>query len=323
MRFVVYGAGAIGGLVGASLFEAGHRVELIARGAHLTAIQKDGLVVARPDRTTTVAVPAVAGPEQLDWDEPAVVLLTVKTQDTQEALTALGAVAPPDTAVVCAQNGVDSERQVARRFTNAYGLCVLCPATHLEPGVVVGHSAPLAGVLDLGRYPAGVDRTAEATAAALETAGFESRPLPDVMRWKYRKLLLNLANAIDALAGTAGLYCELAKLAIAEGEAVLAAAGIDVASAAEDLERRSGKVELSNGWAGGSSWQSVARGSGAIETDFLNGEIVLLGTLHGVATPVNRFLQVRAAALLRDGTLLRSTTPEQLLDDFSRCGARL
>jgi 2-dehydropantoate 2-reductase len=44
-------------------------------------------------------------------------------------------------------------------------------------------------------------------------------------------------------------------------------------------------------WQGGSSWQSLARGAGSIETDYLNGEIVLLGRLHGVPTPVNELLQ--------------------------------
>ena len=42
---------------------------------------------------------------------------------------------------------------------------------------------------------------------------------------------------------------------------------------------------------GASSWQSLARGTGSIEADYLNGEIVLLGRLHGVATPVNAALQ--------------------------------
>ena len=47
---------------------------------------------------------------------------------------------------------------------------------------------------------------------------------------------------------------------------------------------------------GGSSWQSLARGTGDIESDYLNGEIVLIGRLHGVPTPVNELLQRRAMA---------------------------
>ena len=84
---------------------------------------------------------------------------------------------------------------------------------------------------------------------------------------------------------------------------MLAAAGIDVASSEEDRERRGDLLQIaptsSGEWQGGSSWQSLARGAGSIEAEFLNGEIVLLGGLHGVATPVNAVLQrlaVRAAA---------------------------
>jgi len=76
-----------------------------------------------------------------------------------------------------------------------------------------------------------------------------------------------------------------------------------VASSEEDRERRGDSLQLSptpsGEWQGGSSWQSLARGAGSIEAEFLNGEIVLLGALHGVPTPVNALLQrlaVRAAA---------------------------
>ena len=47
-------------------------------------------------------------------------------------------------------------------------------------------------------------------------------------------------------------------------------------------------------WAGGSSWQSLARGTGDIEVDQLNGEIVLLARLVGVEAPVNALLQLEA-----------------------------
>ena len=63
----------------------------------------------------------------------------------------------------------------------------------------------------------------------------------------------------------------------------------------EDREHRGDLLELApvggGGRPGGSSWQSLVRGTGAIETDYLTGEIVLLGRLHGVPTPVNTLLQ--------------------------------
>jgi 2-dehydropantoate 2-reductase len=127
----------------------------------------------------------------------------------------------------------------------------------------------------------------------------------DIMRWKYRKLIMNLANAVGALAGNAVRDSALAREAQREGEAVLQAAGIEVASTEDDLARRADHLHYrptpSGGRSGGSSWQSLERGTGSIETEFLNGEIVLLGALHGLDTPVNARLMVLALQAAADG----------------------
>ena len=106
----------------------------------------------------------------------------------------------------------------------------MCPATHLRPGVVQAHSAPVSGLLDLGRFPVGLATTVQAIADAIATTTFQSVARPDIMRWKYRKLLMNLANAVEALAGPEGRFGPLAREAQREGKEVLAAAGIAVAT---------------------------------------------------------------------------------------------
>src|SRR3546814_19040140 len=85
-----------------------------------------------------------------------------------------------------------------RRFERVYAVPVMCPAAHLEPGVVEVSSAPIAGIFDIGRYPTGVDDVAEAFAAALSSSGFSSEARPDVMPFTWAKLLMNLANALEA-----------------------------------------------------------------------------------------------------------------------------
>ncbi len=213
--------------------------------------------------------------------------------------------APPDAPVVCMQNGVENERRVLRHFPNTYGMCVMCPASQLRPGVVQVHSAPVSGLLDLGRFPSGLDERGQAIADAIATTTFQSVARPDIMRWKYRKLLMNLANAVEALCGPEGRFSPLAREAQREGKEALAAAGIDVASSEEDRERRGDFLQMSptssGEWQGGSSWQSLARGAGSIEADFLNGEIVLQGALHGVPTPVNALLQRLASRAAAEG----------------------
>ncbi len=304
MRVVVYGAGAIGGLVGARLHQQGLDVTLIARGAHAEALTA-GLVLESPGETVTLSIPVVTQPAAVEWSPDTIVLLGVKGQQTEQVLAELVAVAPFDTPIVCMQNGVENERRVVRRFPNTYAMCVVCPATHLRPGVIQAHSAPVSGLLDLGRYPHGVDDTARGMAAALGASTFLSVARPDIMRWKYRKLLQNLSNAADALCGRDGRDSALAKEAQREGEAVLQAAGIPVATAEEDRAHRAGHLQMRNTasgeWSGGSSWQSLARGTGSIEVEYLNGEIVLLGALHGVPTPVNALLQRLALEAAREG----------------------
>ncbi len=303
MRFVVLGAGAIGGAVGARLFQRGADVTLVARGGHAEAL-RSGLVLEAPGESVTLPIPVVTDPAQLTWSDDTVVLLAVKGQHTDHALSQLTG-APSDTPVVCMQNGVENERRVLRHFPHTYAMCVMCPATHVRPGVIQVHSAPVTGLLDLGCFPVGIDELGQAIADALDAAAFQSVARPDIMRWKYRKLLMNLANAVEALCGPPGRNSAVAKEAQREGTEALEAAGIAVASKEEDLARRGDLIQLRNTssgeWGGGSSWQSLARKSGSIEAEYLNGEIVLLGGLHGVATPVNALLQRMAVCAAVEG----------------------
>lgn len=309
MRYVIIGAGAVGGTIGARLAEAGHEVVLVARGAQYTALKSGGLRFRAPDGERVYRLPVVEGPAALGTlGTNDVLVLTVKTQDSEAALDTWGPVpvagggtAAERLPVVCVQNGVESQRIALRRFRRVYGVCVWLPSTFVEPGVVSAPGAPLTGILHLGRHPHGVDDTVHRISADLESARFEAPVVPDVARWQYAKLLGNLGNAINALSWpVAGeeawrLYARVR----AEGESVLRAAGIAYASALEQHEVHGDKVRWAGG-GGGSSWQSLTRGTGTIEADHLNGEIVLLGRLHGVRTPLNELLQRLATRFARE-----------------------
>ncbi len=322
MRFIVYGAGAVGGLVAALFIERGEDVLVIARGAHADAIERSGLAVDSVEGRRSVPVAVVRTPGEAAIAPGDVVLLGMKSQDTSEALTNLRGAAPASTPVACLQNGVENERAALRLFANVYGVWVMCPAAHLEPGVVQSFSAPVPGVLDVGRYPAGTDDVSRRLADAFRTATFDSLERADIMRWKYRKLLLNLSNAADAVFTFPG-RSEITELAMKEGMACLRAAGLDFASAEEEGLRRGDllQMQMINGVprGGGSSWQSLQRGVGSIESDFLNGEIVLLGRQCGVPTPVNSLLQQVAwdMAATRAGPQTLSTA--EFFERLSAC----
>jgi len=274
-RYIVYGAGAIGGVIGARMFQSGHEVVLIARGAHFEAMRDRGLRIQSPDDDATLAIPVVDHPSQLDLTSDDVIFLAMKSQDTIGACEALRACAPSDVAVACFQNGVENERVVLRHFAGTYAACVMSPTAHIEPGVVLAQSAPVSVLLDIGRYPNGLDDRAHEIADALNASTFHSVPRPDVMRWKYTKLLMNLANSIEAAVAPDPRVGDLTKRVRAEGEACLHAAAIDFASREEDKARRGNRLDVRpvncEFLGGGSSWQSLARGTGTVETDYLNG----------------------------------------------------
>jgi 2-dehydropantoate 2-reductase len=330
MRYIIIGAGAVGGGIGARLWESGHEVVLTARGAHLAALRANGMRLATPDGTVTLPVPAVAGPSELSLRTDDVLIMAVKTQDVTGVLdtwawepVAGGGTAATALPVFCAQNGVASERLALRRFRDVYGVCVWMPSTHLEPGVIEAQATPKTGLLTIGRYPSGADETARQVAADLVASTFLAPVSENVMRWKYGKLLTNLGNAVEAVCGSAqaqgtsaDVIRELRTRARDEGSAVLAAAGIEPVSPAEQAERRGNHLTVRpvEGAArgGGSSWQSLTRGTGSIEADYLNGEIVLLGREHGVPTPVNELLQRLANQFARERRAPGSVTGAEL-----------
>lgn len=305
MRYVILGAGAVGGTIGARLCAAGHDVALIARGDHARVVRADGLLLRTPDGDLTVRPPVHDDAADVGLQREDVVIVAVKSQHTTDVLDRLAQVAPERIAVVCAQNGVDNERQAARRFPVVIGMHVMVFAAHLRPGVVHAYGTPRTGVLDVGRYPTGVDAISQRIAADLDSAGFSSRAVPDIMRRKYGKLLANLTNILQAL-GTKGVTSgPLAERVVAEALEVMAAAGHDAATSDEQEQRREGFVRIGDipgaPRGGGSTWQSLARGQPTLETDHLNGEIVLLGRLVGVPTPLNAALQSLARQAVAEG----------------------
>lgn len=310
MRYVIIGAGAVGGTIGVRLNQAGHDVTLVARGAHLAAIRERGLTLASSDGLHTARVPAVGDPAGLLLEPDTVLVLSVKSQDTEAALLAWadvpvrgGGTAADRLPLLTAQNGVANERTAIRFFERVYAVCVWLPSTFLEPGVIAAEGHPYPGMLHVGRFPAGADETAHKVAAELAGSGFLSPVRDDVLRWKYAKLLSNLGNGLDALFGRDVDESLLTRLRD-EGSAALAAAGIAYASPEEEVTERGDRVQVrpvaGRERPGGSTWQSLARHTGSAEADYLNGEIVLLGRLHGVPTPVNAAVQRAVRRAVRE-----------------------
>ena len=110
-RVAVFGAGGLGGYFGARLAQAGAEVHLIARGAHLAALQRHGLTVLSVTGDFKISLPATdsaASIGPVDY-----VLFSVKSFDTEAAAGGLAPLLADDTAVISFQNGIDNEDKIA------------------------------------------------------------------------------------------------------------------------------------------------------------------------------------------------------------------
>ncbi|MEO1688157.1 MAG: 2-dehydropantoate 2-reductase N-terminal domain-containing protein [Pseudomonadota bacterium] len=302
MRLIIYGVGAVGGTVAAGLVRGGQDVVGIARGARLEALHERGLRFLTPELETRVRLDLVDDPARLTFRPGDAVMLAMKTQATEGALERLRAAGWTDGPVFCAQNGIANEDLALRRFPNVHGVLVMMPAKYVEIDEAAAYSHPRHGVFETGRYPGGADEDDRAFAALMEAGNIGGFVSEDVMASKRGKLLLNLGNVIGAAFGEAP---DLRRAATEEAKAVLAAAGLpfrDVGAADPRRDALMQQREVAGaGRAGSSTAQSLARGEGGIETDWLNGEIAYLARLHGAAAPINAHLAALGARLSREG----------------------
>ena len=296
-RYVIYGAGAIGSALGGHLFRTGHETLLVGRPAHVAAIQRDGLKLVTPAETYQLRVPAVATAAEAGFRDGDVVLLCVKSQHTDAALMEIRAAGgdPQTLPIVWCQNSITNEPAAARFFRRIYGGLVVFTGIFLEPGLVHNPVRGNAGVLEVGRFPQGLDDLTAELEAALGKASFGAWANPRIMEAKGAKLLGNLGNAMGAITDGQGDSRAFLAAVRQEAEACLRAAGVSYESRETfdaRMKQSRGTNELPEGVRNlGSTWQSLMRGTGDVEADYLNGEIVRLGRVHGVETPHNEVLQ--------------------------------
>ena len=109
MRIIIYGLGAVGGVIAARLAQGGANVVGVARGAHLEAVRANGLNIRSAEGVENVKLAVVGQVGELTPAEGDVVLITTKTKDVPAVHDALAAW-NPDVSVVCGTNGVEHER---------------------------------------------------------------------------------------------------------------------------------------------------------------------------------------------------------------------
>ena len=209
MKICVYGAGAVGGLMAAWLARAGHDVSLVARGAQLDAIRRDGLRVRSKTGTDSFRIKADADPAKFGAQD--YVLVTVKAQSLADVAASIAPLLGDGTSVVTAMNGVpwwflnlrlkslDPDGALSRAIPTqrVVGCVIHLAASNPEPGLV---SHNMGAKLILGE-PGG-ENTARTRriADALAAAGFEIVVSSTIEKEFWVKLLGNVSfNPVSAL----------------------------------------------------------------------------------------------------------------------------
>ncbi len=305
MKLAVYGAGAIGGLLGARLAASGVDVSLVARGAQRAAIVRDGLTVNSADGSINVRLPCVEDPAELGPQD--YVLIALKAHSVPAVLPRLPALFGPHTAVIWAVNGLPwwyfyaldgAYRDHRIASVDADGAqwrvigpervigCVVYPACEVAAPGVIEHIE--GDRFTLGE-PSG-EKTARLSALsdALREAGFKAPVRNQIRDELWIKLWGNLSfNPISALTGaTLDVICTeagtraVARAMMLEAQAIALALGVKFPI---DVDKRiAGAAAV--GAHKTSMLQDLERGR-KLETDALVASVVELGRLVGVATP--------------------------------------
>ncbi len=287
MQVAVIGAGAVGCYYGGLLLRAGHDVTFIGRQPHVDAINAHGLLL--DIEGFRGHLPAKAATDTAALAAPDLVLVCVKSADTEAAGRSLAGHLRPETSVLSLQNGVDN----ALRLRAVTGHPVISAAVYVGSGMAgPGHVRHRGG----GGLAIGASPASEALAQTLEAAGIHATVADDIETTLWSKLVINCAfNALSAVADIAyGPMMEVEGArdvivsAVQEAIRVARASGVAMP---DDLVEQILKIPAAMPNQTSSTAQDLVRGKPS-EIDFLNGHIVRKGAELGIATPTNRALQV-------------------------------
>lgn len=298
MKIVIVGSGGVGGYFGARLAQAGEDVTFVARGAHLQAIREHGMRIrSAVDGEWSVQANAV---ETLDGHAPAdIVLLCVKSYDTEQAAELIRPVVGEHTAILSLQNGIDNEAKLAHLYSDdrVLGGVAYIFANIEAPGVIAHHQL---GRIVFGRLDGQASDRAAAFADACNRAGIAAEISRDIRKTLWEKYVF-----LVALAGTTTVtrlpvafireVPETRRLWQLQIDELLALAEAD--GAALDAEVKARCVRL---------MESLAPGNySSLYQDLMNGKRLELDTLHGYATRLGERLGVSTPTLFAVYAALR------------------
>lgn len=295
MRFAVFGAGGIGGYLGARLAQGGDELIIIARGPHLDAIQQHGLFVESPTGDFHVT-PSLATDRPADAGVVDAVLLGVKAWDVRAAAAAMRPMIGPNTGVLTLQNGVDAPAEVASVLGKEHVIAGVAVVRSLivAPGRlrhVLGVDPNVTMAEIDNRRSERVDRIRTAFEAAHVTVSISGNIHATI--WGKFVIAATLGGVGAVVRVPIGVWRQVPQVramieAVAqEVIAVARAKGVHVATDIVDVVNRA--IDTSPPGYVASMHEEIVDGRPS-ELEYWNGAVVRLGREAGVPTPVNEFI---------------------------------
>jgi 2-dehydropantoate 2-reductase len=293
MRIAVMGSGGLGGLYGGRLAHAGFDVTFIARGAHMSAMKEQGLLIENDEQGE------VRIPRPNVTDDPAAVgivdyvLLAVKLWDTDAAVSAIRPMVGLRTAVISLQNGVMKDDILRREFgEDAVVGAVAYVATHVARPGVIRQTGSMQRLI-LGEYDGQQSPRAQQLLDAMLRAGIQAAISDDIRRtiWEKYVFLVGLSGTTATMRSTIGpirqnaqsrtfLY-DLLKETVAVGRAH------GVRLPGDYADDRLAFLDTVPATMTSSMHHDLEKGN-RLEVAWLSGGVVELGRAVNVATPANR-----------------------------------
>ena len=294
MKILVMGSGGVGGYFGGRLAGAGNDVTFVARGAHLAAIQSEGLLLDSQLGNLLVK-PANASADPAQAGVPEIVIFATKMGDTEAAATQLRPIAREGVTIITFQNGIEGPDIIKRVLPSAHVVPgVARIASHISRPGVIEQRSPFAR-LEFGEADGGGASKLEAFHTACKAAGIDALLSSDIQRNVWMKFgLLAPFSGLTALTGhTAGPLREnpktraLIEAGVREVIAVGKAAGGHLKD--EDLAGLMKALD-SNPPAMTSSMSHDRKAGKPLEVEYLSGAVVRIGARYGVAAPTHQFM---------------------------------
>lgn len=292
MRIAIMGSGGVGGYFGARLARAGFDVTFIARGAHLEAMQHNGLLVESKLGDIRIEKPQTTG-DPASIGEVDLVLFGVKLWDTESAARAIVPLVGPQTGVVSFQNGVQKDellRSVVGEAAVMGGVCYIA-ATIARPGVIQ-HGGAMQKLV-FGEYGNKAPTRVQSLLEACRKAGIDAEISADIRRatWEKFVFLVGLSATTATMRAPVGVVRAhpraRAMLHEAMREVVTVGRAEGVAIAEDFADNRLAFCDNLPPEMSASMRNDLERGN-RLEVEWLSGDVVARGQRLGVPTPINR-----------------------------------